>query len=813
MKWTRVIVSFLLASTTYWALENRHGMVPAFGKLLNPFAGFWQNGERGDALPDNLVLPGLKAEVKVVWDARRVPHIFASNSRDLYFAQGYIAAFLRLWQMDFQVMYAGGRLAEIIGPAGVPLDRISRRFGMTYAAEKSVAEIRRDPESREAGEAYAEGINAYISGLKRKDFPVEYKILDYGPEPWTDLKCGLLLKYMAYMLAGTTSDPAWTRLRNALGDAALEALFPLYPPLVDPVIPPGTPLDFDPVAAPEPPQKLPPQAGGAAGRNLPDRTERGLGSNNWAVSGRLTKSGSPILCNDMHLALSLPMIWYEVQLSAPGVNVYGVTIPGAPTVIVGFNERIAWGVTDGVDDVLDLYAIKFKDGSRAEYLDGGQWKPTSVREETIKVRGGKTIVERIVYTDFGPVFRLEGEPEIPGAGFPVDTAIRWAGHDPSNEFKALLLLDRARNYDDYLAALKLWVCPSQNFAYADVEGNIAIWHNGKFPLRWKGQGRTILDGGDPADAWRGWIPPEQNPHDKNPERGFVSSANQLASNAEYPFYLGSDYATYERGARINEILAGLKDITPEDMVRMQGDVLNIRARTIVPVVVDILKDGLATDTEKFAWGELRSWNFENRAGEIAPSVFDRLWTELNALTWNDEKKGEMKWMPWPSSQVMIDLILNKPDSDYFDDKGTPEKESLAAIVRKAFLSACRRLEKDFGPPGASWAWGKVKGTSIIHLGRIPGLGWEKLETDGTGITLNAINREWAPSWRMVVEMGPSVRAWGIYPGGQSGNPGSRFYDNFVLDWAAGKPYPLLFLKSPDEKHPDIAALTILRGAK
>jgi len=818
MKWARVVVSLLLAAAIFWALDNRHGVVPAFGKFLNPFAGFWQNGTRGDKLPAELSVPGLRAEVKVVWDSRHVPHIFAGNDHDLNMAQGYVAAYLRLWQMEFQVMYAGGRLSEVVGPSALPLDRFSRRFGMVWAAENAAAEMGKDPETQDAVQAYTDGVNAYLKSLKRKDFPVEYKILDYGPEPWTDFKCGLLLKYMAYMLSGRSSDADWTRLRAALGKAAAEALFPYYPPLVDPVIPPGTPLDFKPVPIPEPPAnespgQWPSATLGPSGFAFPVQLEHGLGSNNWAVSGKLTRSGFPILCNDMHLGLTLPMIWYEIQLSAPGLNVRGVALPGAPCVVVGYTEKAAWGFTNGTDDVVDWYAIKFKDSSRREYLDQGQWKPTWIREERIKVRGSRTIVDRVVYTHFGPVFRLEGEPVFEDADFPPDTAVRWVGHDPSNEFKTLLLLDRARNYDDYLAALKFWDCPSQNCVYADSEGDIAIWHNGKFPLRWKGQGRTILDGGDPADAWRGWIPHEHNPHVKNPARGFVSSANQMHADASYPYYLGSDYVSYERGARINEILAASKDITPEDMIRMQGDVLNIRARALVPRLMELIKDSASSATEKRALEELRGWNFENRAGIIAPSVFDRWWQELNVLTWNDEKKGGMARMPWPESQVMIDLILNHPDSAYFDDKGAPEHETLAEIAVKAFRTACGSLEKEFGPVGGSWAWGKVKGTRIDHLGRIPGLGWGKLEADGASCTINAIARAWAPSWRMVVAAGPEMKAWGIYPGGQSGNPGSAYYDNSVLDWAAGKPYELIFLKSADEQNPGIVARTILRGAK
>ncbi len=825
MKWIRAVFSLLLAGIVFWGLDNPHGMIPPAGKLFNPSAGFWQNGAHQDRLPNEVLIEGLHEDVEIVWDSRHVPHIFAKSDPDLYFAQGYVAALLRLWQMEFQVLYTSGRLSEIVGPAALEADRFQRRFGMVWAAENALSAFDGNPTSKESIGAYTKGVNAYIGGLRTKDLPLEYKVLDYVPEPWTDLKCALLLKSMSYILSGHNRDVAMTAMREALGEPVVDTLFPYDSPLASPVIPPGTALDFTPVRIPEPPLSLPPRRGFRRAAN--DRTTGPspgarivsvgpapeIGSNNWAVSGGMTESGFPILCNDIHLALTLPAIWYEIQLSAPGVNTYGISIPGAPTVVAGFNERIAWGFTNGGSDVLDWYAVEFKDESRKEYLYDGEWIETSVREERIKVRGRPTVTDKVITTHIGPVVRISGEPPFAESDAPPDAALRWAAHDPSNEFLTLHLLNRGRSYEDYLHALGIWACPAQNIVYADVDGNIAMRHQGKFPLRWKGQGRYVLDASNPAHQWSGWIPRAQVPHVKNPDRGFVSSANQIYAGTDYPYYLGWDYVSFERGARINEILSTAKGVTPRDMILMQADVVNLRARLTLPRLLDLIRDVDKTDPERLSFEVLKDWNSESQAGAIAATIFDRFWSELNALTWDDEKGEGMDRMSWPASQVTIDLILNHPDSEFFDDRATPAVETLTEIILQAYRTAVRKLEKRWGTFGAAWEWGKVKGTSITHLAQIPGLGREALVTDGESCVLNAIDADWGPSWRMVVAMGPEVRAWGIYPGGQSGNPGSKHYDDFIDDWAKVRPYELVFLRSPEDDRPEVVRTMTLRGRK
>ena len=816
MRWIRALVSVALAAAVFWGLDNRHGLFPPLGKLLNPYEGFWRNGARLDAPPGELAVPGLTAEVKVAWDDRQVPHIFAGNDHDLAFAQGYLTARARLWQMEFQTLYAAGRLAEVVGPAAVPLDRTQRRFGMVWAAENAARQMMSDPVTKEIIEAYAAGVNAFIAPLRPRQFPVEYKILDYAPEPWTVLKSALLVKYMAFTLSAANSDLALTQLREILGEAMIDRIFPLTHPMVEPVIPPGTPWEF--TAGPSP--AAPPASirSGASSSGAPESSaesdpERGVGSNNWAVAGSRTRSGRPILSNDPHLVLSLPSIWYELQLAAPGLNVYGVSLPGGPGIILGYNERIAWGLTAAGSDVLDWFAIEFKDPDRKEYWHDGRWKLTAFRREEIKVRGKPAVVEEVAYTHHGPVVRAEDEAAWSEAAnsVPPGAALRWLAHDPSNELRAFWDIDRARNYGEFIAALKEFDCPAHNFAYADVEGHIAIWHNGKFARREKGQGRFVLDGTDPAQEWAGWVPRDRVPHVLDPPRGFVSSANQAPTDPSYPYYLGWDYDSFERGARINELLAPLSDLTPEDMVRMQSDTLNLRARVFVPRLLALLQGADLAAEEQACLRELEAWDFTHRPDFVAPSIFDAVWREFNALTWDDEPRGAKVAMKRPASQVTLDLVLYHPEDPVFDDQTTAVREAAADIALQAVRAACRGLTKQYGPLGPGWSWGKTHPLTIGHLGRLPGLGRGPLETGGGPGLLNNIVGSLGPSWREVVALGPEVKAWGIYPGGQSGNPGSPFYDNALDDWLAGKTYELLFLKAPEEKNPKVVSRTTMRG--
>ncbi|MBN2198945.1 MAG: penicillin acylase family protein, partial [Candidatus Aminicenantes bacterium] len=384
---------------------------------------------------------------------------------------------------------------------------------------------------------------------------------------------------------------------------------------------------------------------------------------------------------------------------------------------------------------------------------------------------------------------------------------------PSLELKTIILLNRAAGYEDYLEALRHFACPAHNFVYADAGGDIAMWSNGRFPLRPPGHGRFLLDGSLPGDDWAGWIPWEQNPHVRNPERGFVSSANQNPTDETYPHDLGWDFESFERGARINEVLAEGAGLTPEDMAALQNDTLSLRARMLLPRALAALRAASLAAGERRALEALERWDFRYGADSEAATIFDAFWRALNERTWDDETESDELKLVRPKSDVFIDLVLNRPDAPYFDDKTTPVIEMFDDLVLPAFQTALRRLAERHGPFGEAWRWGRARGRVIGHLIRLPGFGSEKLETSGGPAVLNAAWGDFGPSWRMTVALGPEVRAWGILPGGQSGNPGSRFYDNAVADWVAGKTYELIFMKFPDEAVHGETTWTVLRGAR
>lgn len=810
MKWLSFILLVGVVLGLFYFLNYPHGMMPPLGKFLNPYAGFWQNNTSLDELPKVLNVDGLKDSVIVVWDDRHIPHIFAQNNDDLYFAQGYITARDRLWQMEFQAFAIAGRVSEIVGQQALAYDRFRRRTGMVYAAENALNETLNHPETRSALEFYTAGVNAYIKSLNLKTVPLEYKILDYVPQAWTSLNTALLLKFMAWNLTAYSIRELYlTRALVALGDKETERLYPSYPPYTDPIVPAGTAWRFMPRIPTRPQSDFIPVV-----TTIDHYSEYSspCGSNNWAVSGDKTANAYPLLCNDPHLPLNLPSIWYEIHLISPQMNVYGVSIPGAPSVIIGFNNNIAWGETNAETDVLDWYEIEFKDKTKSAYLCDGEWRSTNVRIEEIKIRGEKTVIDTVFYTHQGPVVYHKGE--IPyDKQIPPGTAMRWTGHDPSNELLTFVLLNRAHTYDDYVEALSYYECPGQNFAFASNDGDIALWHNGKFPVRWPGQGRYIADGSNSDYDWQGWIPHAHLPHVKNPGRGFVSSANQYPADRTYPYYLYGTFVSFERSTRINEQLRDMKNITPQDMVALQYDVMNLHARKILPLLLFFVDTLNLTPDERTACNELQSWNYKDRVDLIAPTIFDTWWQELSHLIWSDDIQRVISEPFIPARDVTTALLLQEPESRYFDIKTTPHIETAGDLVIMAFQSAIKKLTEWLGNFDTTWQWGNLQKTDITHLLEIPGLNRTGLRTHGSKSTINFKAPTHGPSWRMVVALGEEVQAWGVYPGGQSGNPGSRFYDNFVDYWVAGKVYELLFLKSPQEEHERVVGKTVMRSAQ
>jgi len=800
MRFIPFLISAAITLILISVLNRQWGATPPLGKFLSPQEGFWQNAEPiGKDFNDELSLPGLKGKVEVWLDDRMVPHIFADREADAYFAQGYLHARDRLWQMELQTLAAQGRLSEILGPRLLEYDRKQRRMGMGYASEVAAAEMLRDSTTRIAIEAYTAGVNTYINSLSYDELPVEYKLLDYRPEPWTALKSGALLKYMSYDLTGGANDLEYTNARHIFTQSDFDNMYPDRNDSIDPVIPKGTAFN-KPVKNAVLPTDSSLKEIAAMLDFREDKPDPDNGSNNWAVGGSKTRSGAPILCNDPHLGLSLPSLWYEVQLHTPNMNVYGASLPGAPGVIIGFNDHIAWGVTNGSEDVKDYYAVKFRNG-RSQYLFEGEYRDASQRVEMIKIKGQEPYYDTVAYTVWGPVmYDNSFHDDVPGQPF---LALRWKAHDHSNEILTFLKLDKARNYEDYVEALQHYTCPAQNFVFASKTGEIALWHNGQFPLRWKDQGKYILPGGDSTFAWQGYIPQAENPHIKNPERGFVSSANQQPTDSSYPYYYFGNFDLY-RGKRINERLSAMSQITIQDMMQLQNDNANLFARAARPLLNAHLPQQSLTAAQQPYYKILQEWNLENAPNSKGATVFFMLWEGLKKRIWDDElmNREDSLVMDYPTDNASLLWLIRDSSMHFVDDIHTAKKETLTDLVQETFAAvadSAQKLDKQ-----QRLEWGRFRGTDIRHLTRaLPAFSSMGLYTGGGTHVVNATKANHGPSWRMIVQLGSTTEAYGIYPGGQSGNPGSPYYDNSVQDWAHGNYYQLRIF---DTQHKDDPAV-------
>jgi penicillin amidase len=799
MKFVKAFISIAVTAMLIWSLETKFGDIPPIGVFLNPSTGFWQNAESKHILAEeNLKLPGLKDKVVIRYDDNRIPHIFAKNDYDLYYAQGYVTARDRLWQMDIQTRSASGRLSEIVGPKALEIDRYHRRMGMVYGAENGLRGLMKDPRSKQMVLAYTAGVNSYINQLAPKDYPIEFKLLDYKPEEWKPINCIFLLKLMSETLAGGSDQFGMTNNLKRFGPKAVNDLFPDYPYWEDPIIPVGTKWNFKPLPIPKP------SAGYLAQMTDTIRTKEitpGVGSNNWAISGSRSATGYPILANDPHLNLTFPSIWYQVQLSSPTVNVNGASLPGSPCIIIGYNQKISWGVTNVDADVLDWYQVKFKDAAENEYWYNNKWNPVKKRLEVINIRGAPSETDTVVYTHQGPV--VYGDESLKPKGkiestIPAGDALRWIAHDESNDILCFYLLNRGKNYADYREALKYYTAPAQNFIFASNDKDIAITPNGKFPLKFKEQGKYVLDGSDPANDWHGWIPSEQNPTVKNPPRGFVSSANQSSTDPTYPYYINWRFEQYYRGKRINDKLNAMHNATADSMRIMQSDNYSILAQDVLPAMLKYI-DASKLDAEQLAaFNFIKNWDKHYAANSIGASVFNRWWLNFYNLVWADKFVVKGVFLKVPSYDRTEKLLLAEPNSKWFDNTTTPAVETCSYLVNRAFYLTVSYMVGNYGKPGEKWQWGWVKDSHVGHLANLPGFGTGQFFAGGTGGVINALRGGNGPSWRMVVQMGPTVKGYGVFPGGESGNPGSFYYDDMLKTWKDGRLNELLFLNSADE---------------
>lgn len=784
-----VLTTFLLIGIVYFLNKSQtfgSTTLPPLGSFLSPYVGYSQNAERASDLKDKAIrFPALEKSVKIIFDNNLVPHIYAESMEDALFVQGYTQAQFRLWQIDISTRAAAGRLSEIMGEKMINYDKLQRRKGLVIGAKKNIEIWQQDPNATQLLQKFVDGINTYIENLAPKDYPIEFKLLDYDPEPYSLLKVALYLKSMEQTLNSRDEDLESSNTLQWLGKKSYTELYPSHNPDESPIIPEEVVYDFEPIV-----NGLDSVADAEVLGMIPhipfEKPYVGIGSNNWAVHPSKTSNGHPIVCNDPHLKLSLPSIWYEVHLNTPDINVYGVTLPGFPGIIIGFNEDVAWGMTNVGQDVADWYRINWVDETKRAYWLDDQKKSVVYQYERFKIKNSPDQYDTIKLTHWGPVVHEnEAHPFI-------DLAYKWLPHNApgNNQIRTFLNLAKAKNYAGYTEALRTFASPAQNVVFGSKEGDVAIRVTGKFPIRKNGQGEFVLDGSKTANDWKGFIPFEHTPSIKNPARGFVSSANQRSTSSNYPYpYIGG-FADY-RGRMINRILEESDQISIETMKSLQNNVYGLKAEEALPFLLENIQRTGSGEQQKVL-DILQKWDYSYQANKLAPVYFEILYNEFYKLVWDEMySQKENQVIKFPESWFTINLAKEKGDHPFFDLDSTKQVEHVTDIIQLAFNKLMVKTQSI----NVS-SWGEHVKLNINHLANIKPFSETGLNVSGHREAINATNgpRSHGPSWRMIVELKEDVEAYGIFPGGQSGNPSSAYYKNNISDWAAGKYRSLKFLE-------------------
>ncbi|MBK8372897.1 MAG: penicillin acylase family protein [Saprospiraceae bacterium] len=749
--------------------------IPPFGKFLDPAKGVWHHNVPIGYVEDNLTLP-ISKQASVIYDERWVPHIMAENLEDILFLQGYTEAENRLFQMELMSRAAAGELSSIFGEVTIELDLDKRRRGIKFAAENAVNAWKQMPEF-DLAQKYIDGVNAYISQLKPEDYSLEFKLFNIQPEPWTELKSALIFKEMSLFLCGKNEDIEYTNAKNTFTQDIFNQWYPEHEDIENPVVPDHSLVIPDTLFGKQ--QDNSSFYDGIIKKTFFETRNPGIGSNQWTVGKSKTKSGSNIFCNDPHLSLGLPSIWFEQHLKTPQFNAYGVSFPGFPGIMIGFNDFIAWGETNVGQDVEDLFLIEWADDKKnTYYLDGKKLK-AEIRIEKIAIKGADPLYDTIRYTKWGPIFKSSKDGK-------NDLSIRWLSHDKPKgaEFMTFVNGMMCKNYDEYLTATEKFQTPAQNFGFSSASGDIAIRINGMLPAKYDQDGRFVEYGNNSKNDWSAFIPRQQNPHVVNPPENYVSSANQRSASKNYPYYFTGNFENYRNKTIIEKLKTG-SDFTAQDMQKMQMSSFSPKAKEFVSVIpTDCRQMGSASGINWY--DKLKEWSFEYLKDKTEPVFFEIYMKHLRMNTFDEiySKLDEVA-IPIPKDWVLYKNILNDPLNEIFNIKKTSTIENADNIQKLAFFKSIREIDSLM----TAWKnlnWGNYNPLHIYHPTRIPALSANNLAADGCPDAINAKGNSFGPSWRMIVHQKNPVEAYGVYPGGQSGNPFSPYYKNMVNDWVEGK---------------------------
>jgi len=743
-------------------------------------------------------VPGLQAEVRVLRDEWGIPQIYAQNNHDLFFAQGYVHAQDRFWQMEFWRRIGMGRLAEILGDSALESDQFLRTMGFARVAEEEMRLM--DSQTRSILQAYADGVTAYIQQRKGR-LGIEFTLLGltgvkFDPEPWTPVHTLTWAKVMAYDLGGNMDEEIIrTELLRKFGSEAVQQLMPTYPYDQPVVVPTG-------VAWENVDTSLLAVLDGV--NQFASRTLVGTGSNNWTVSGSKTVTGMPLLANDPHLAIQMPSIWYEIGLHGGDFDVVGASFPGAPGVIIGHNQHIAWGVTNLGPDCQDLFVEKVNPANPNQYEFEGEWRDIQVIEEDIYVAGQaepETLLVRI--THHGPI--------VNGVMGPLHgtTALQWTALQPNTLFRAVLRLDLATNFDEFRDALSEWDIAAQNFVYADTEGNIGYQSTGKVPIRAAGDGLMPVPGDTGEYEWTGYIPFEALPYLYNPPQGFIVTANNAVVDEHYPYLISLEWSSGYRAARITELLQAKAKLSVADIQAIQADTLSLPAEDFMPYLLELTPESLELGQ---AIEILRDWDYRSDRDSAGAAIYGAVITHLVRDTYLDEM-GINIFKDYLRSAPLVTVALldgmSNPEWRWFDDARTAQVvETRGDILLRALEDAVDDLTMRISPDMPRWKWGDVHTATfrnqslgesgigpiekLLNRGPLPVNGTAEVVNNTPFSVADAYEITALPSYRQIIDLSDFRNSVSMHTTGQSGHTYNKHYDDMIPMWRDVKLHPMLW---------------------
>ena len=790
---------------------------------------YWRVRASLPQLEGAIQVAGLSAPVEVLRDARGVPHLRASSLQDLFFAQGYVTAQDRLWQMDLSRRLAEGELSGVFGERTLGLDLENRTLGFRQVSQRTLAEL--SPEARAPLTAYANGVNAFIAS-HRDRLPLEFLLLNYQPRPWGESdSLGVALNMVKTLNTTWRTDLMRERIRAKLGSELSADLFPDHSPLDEPV----AELSATPGRMPK--KTASPSADGSF-RGVPqardDEESRtfvtfrarflaslgmtedvqlgmtrevddptlaallsaggdrnpGLGSNNWVVSGAHTQSGKPLLANDPHLDHSVPSVWYMIHLKAPGLNVIGVSLPGLPLVTIGHNEKIAWGMTNTGPDVQDLYTESFDSGAPNRYLHNGAWVDAEVRDEVVKVRRKRDYRFTVKVARHGPIVAHPGGR---------DLALQWTALEPhalSALFNAVSKIGLAQNWEMFTAALRDYTGPMQNFVYADTDGNIGYYAAAWVPIRKQGTGAVPMPGSTDDYDWTGYIPFEDLPHSYNPSSGIIATANGRVVPDDYPYFITSDWESPFRTARIFQLLRAGKALTVDDMLRIQTDIVTLEDSWLAGQLLKADFHHHPQDPEaQHAISLLRHWDGEARMDSAATLVCEVTRQALLERILKPKLGDDLSGYHWGMSTTFLENVLANNWTRWLPRGDSSFEETLI----KSLEEGVKQIPSRVGSRSHdAWKWGNTIPLTFYHplgqgfplLGRLLDVG--PFPQAGTATTVKATTTRHGPSMRMVVDLSTLDHSVQNITLGESGQVFSPYYQDQFEAWYNGRSFPMPF---------------------